>query len=160
VGRNGRPGRLEITTAAGQLTLHPDLDETSAHGNVVTTDGVRHLALEWSESHWFEGRQDPVTAAAMVRALRGQLSVGEFRLVPGLHVDDALRVWRGERGVERLTETRWSIEEADGFRWQLSLDADGLPIFESGAERRPGWEPAPVWPLEVDGPPDEGNAAT
>ena len=159
MGRNGRPGRLEITSEAGQLTLHPEPDGTSAHGNVVTTDGVRHLAFEWSESHWFEGRQDPVTAAAMVRALRGEMSVGEFRLVPGLHVDDALRVWRGERGVERLMETRWSIEEADGFRWELSLDADGLPVFESGTDRNPGADQATVWPLEVDGRATQGSPA-
>jgi len=150
VGLDGRPGRLEITTAAGQLTLHPEPDQASAHGNVVSADGVRPLAFAWSPRHWFESRQGPLVAAAMCRALQANVGVGEFRLVPGLHVDDGLRVWRGERGVQRLTDSRWLIEEADGFGWELSLDDEGLPIFEAGEQRDPGSTAAPVWPLEVD----------
>ena len=150
VGVDGRPGRLEIATPAGLLTLHPEPDGQSAHGNVVTPDGVHPLAFEWSPRHWFEARQGPVVAAAMCRALRADVAVGEFRLVPGLHVDDQLRVWRGERGIERLSEHRWSVEEADLFRWELSLDEDGLPIFEAGESRTPDSEAAPVWPLEVE----------
>ena len=150
VGLDGRPGRLEITTTAGQLTLHPEPDQASAHGNVVSADGVRPLAYEWSARHWFEARQGPLVAAAMCRALAANVAVGEFRLVPGLHVDAALRVWRGERGVQRLTESRWLIEEADGFGWELSLDDEGLPIFEAGERRDPASAVAPVWPLEVD----------
>jgi hypothetical protein len=138
-----------MTMPSGQLTLHPGPDGLSAHGNVVTVDGVRPLAFPWSPHHWFESRQGPVTAAAMVRSLRDEVGVGEFRLVPGLHIDDELRVWNGVRGVERLTDTRWSIEEADQFRWELSLDADGLPIFEAGMERDPVSVAAPVWPLEA-----------
>jgi len=149
VGLDGRPGRLEITTAAGQLTLHPEPGQASAHGNVVSADGVRPLAFVWSTHHWFESRQGPVVAAAMCRSLRTVVGVGEFRLVPGLHVDAALRVWRGERGVRRLTESRWLIEEADGFGWELSLDDEGLPIFESGERRDPASTAAPVWPLEI-----------
>lgn len=149
VGLDGRPGRLEITTAAGQLTLHPSPDGLAAHGNVVTPDGVRPLTYEWSPGHWFESRQGPAVAAAMCRAFRAEIGVGEFRLVPGLHVDDALRVWRGQRGVQRLTESRWLIEEADGFGWKLSLDDEGLPIFEAGEVRDPTSDLAPVWPLEV-----------
>ena len=152
VGVDGHPGRLEITTTAGQLTLHPEPDQASAHGNVVSAEGVRPLAYEWSPHHWFESRQSPLVAAAMCRALRAAVGVGEFRLVPGLHVDDALRVWRGERGVRRLTDSRWLIEEADGFGWELSLDAEGLPIFEAGERRDPASTVAPVWPLEVDPP--------
>ena len=152
VGLDGRPGRLEMTMPSGQLTLHPEPDGLSAHGNVVSVDGVRPLAFPWSPRHWFESRQAPVTAAAMLRSLRAEVAVGEFRLVPGLHIDDELRVWRGERGVQRLTGSRWSIEEADGFRWELSLDADGLPIFEAGDDRRAASEAAPVWPLEVAEP--------
>ena len=150
VGTNGRPGRLEITTPAGQLTLHPEGDGLTAQGNVVTPDGVRPLAYEWSPRHWFESRQGPVVAAAMCRALAREIGVGEFRLVPGLHVDDALRVWRGERGLQRLTATRWLIEEADQSGWELSLDDEGLPIFEAGERRDTTSEAAPVWPLEVD----------
>ena len=151
VGTNGRPGRLEITTPAGQLTLHPEHDGRSAHGNVVSVDGVRPLAFDWSPRHWFEGRQGPVVSAAMCRALRSEVGVGEFRLVPGLHVDDALRVWRGQRGVTRMTESRWRIEEADESGWELSLDEEGLPILEAGEWRTPASAVAPLWQLEVSG---------
>jgi hypothetical protein len=150
VGSDGRPARLEIATPAGLLTLHPEPDGRSAHGNVVRPDGVDPLAFEWTEHHWFESRQSPVVAAAMVRALRSGVGVGAHRVVPGLHVDDDLRVWRGVRGVERMSETRWSIEEATGFGWELSLDDEGLPIFEAGEVRTPDSAAAPVWPLEVD----------
>jgi hypothetical protein len=150
VGLDGRPGRLEITAPAGQLTLHPSHDGTEAHGNVVTPGGVRHLAHPWSPAHWFESRQGPVASAAMCRSLRREMAVGQHRLVPGLHVDDQLGVWRGVRGVSRLTGTRWLIEEADQSGWELSLDEEGLPIFESGNRRDPASEAAPVWPLEVD----------
>jgi hypothetical protein len=86
----------------------------------------------------------------MCRALRAEVAIGAFRLVPGLHVDDALRVWRGQRGVTRLTETRWLIEEADESGWELSLDDEGMPIFEAGERRASGSVAAPVWPLEVE----------
>jgi hypothetical protein len=150
VGIDGRPGRLEITAPAGQLTLHPEPDGESAHGNVVTPDGVRPLVFDWSPAHWFESRDGPVVAAAMCRAMRESVGVGETRIVPGLHVDTSLRVWRGVRGLERLTETRWRIEEADAFAWELSLDDEGLPIFEAGEVRNPSSGAAPMWPLEVD----------
>jgi hypothetical protein len=149
VNGGGRPTRLEIATPAGLLTLHPEPDGRSAHGNVVTPDGVVPLSFDWSERHWFESRQGPVVSAAMVRALRDDLGVGQTRVVPGLHVDDDLRVWRGVRGLERMSPTRWSIEEATGFRWELSLDDAGLPIFEAGEDRTPDSVAAPVWPLEV-----------
>jgi len=148
VGVNGRPGRLEITTLAGQLTLHPDATGTAALGNVVSADGVRPLVHDWTGRHWFESRQSPIVAAAMCRALRPEIGVGEFRLIPGLHVDGALRVSYGERGLQRLTESRWLIEEANGFGWELSVDDEHLPIFAAGEQRDPDSDAAPVWPLE------------
>ena len=42
----GRLARLEVTTAAGLLTLHPDANNTILHGNVVTPAGVRHLRFD------------------------------------------------------------------------------------------------------------------
>jgi hypothetical protein len=149
VGTDGRPGRLEVATAAGLLTLHPEADGASAHGNVVGPDGVRPLAFDWSPGHWFESRQGPLVSAAMCRALRSQLRTGEFRVVPGLHVDDELRVSRGVRGVTRLTDSRFLITEADQSGWELSFDDDGLPIFGAGERRLPGSTAAPVWPLEL-----------
>src|SRR5689334_6864494 len=40
---DGRFSHLELSTAAGLLTLHPEGDGT-LHGNAVTGDGVRHIA--------------------------------------------------------------------------------------------------------------------
>jgi hypothetical protein len=150
VGLDGRPGRLEITSAAGQLTIHPEPDQRSAHGNLVTTDGVRPLSFEWSPGDWFESRENPIPAAAMIRALRAEVGVGESRPVRGLQVDSDLQVRRGERRVARLDADRWSIEGADGFRCQLALDDEGLPIFEPGTPRDPGSAAAQVWPQEVE----------
>ena len=45
VAPNGRVTRLELTTGAGLLTLHPEPDESALHGNVVTPTGIRHLAF-------------------------------------------------------------------------------------------------------------------
>ena len=39
---DGRFSHLELSTAAGLLTLHPEGDGT-LHGNAVTGDGVRHI---------------------------------------------------------------------------------------------------------------------
>lgn len=51
VAPHGRVTRLELTTAAGLLTLHPEPDESALHGNVVTPTGIRHLAFDWGPDH-------------------------------------------------------------------------------------------------------------
>ena len=43
--RDGRIARLELETTDGMLTLHPDGDGRSAHGNVVRAHGVEPVAL-------------------------------------------------------------------------------------------------------------------
>jgi hypothetical protein len=44
---DGRFSHLELSTAAGLLTLHPEGDGT-LHGNTVTADGVHHVVgLPW-----------------------------------------------------------------------------------------------------------------
>lgn len=149
-GVDGRPGRLEITAPAGQLTLHPEADGRSAHGNVVTTGGVLPLARDWTGHHWFASRPDPILAAAMCRALRVELRVGESRRLPVLHVDATLTVRAGHRAVTRLAEARWVVEEADGPAWELSLDDDGLPVFPAGGQGNAALAGAITWPLEVE----------
>jgi hypothetical protein len=39
---DGRFSHLELSTAAGLLTLHPEVDGT-LHGNAVTAAGIRHI---------------------------------------------------------------------------------------------------------------------
>lgn len=67
----GRVTRLELATAAGLLTLHPEPDESALHGNVVTTDGIRHVALAWSPDHHLLVLASPAAAAVIVRAVAG-----------------------------------------------------------------------------------------
>jgi hypothetical protein len=44
----GRFSHLELSTAAGLLTLHPEGDGT-LHGNAVTSNGVEHIrGLPWA----------------------------------------------------------------------------------------------------------------
>lgn len=149
-GVDGRPGRLEITAPRGQFTLHPEADDRSAHGNVVMTDGVLPLAFEWSGHHWFASGGDPILAAAMCRALRSEVRVGESRHVPVLHVDATLSVRARHRAATRLEESRWVVEEAGEPAWELSLDDDGLPVFPAGALGDPASSAAMTWPLEVE----------
>jgi hypothetical protein len=61
----GRWTRLELATTAGILTLHPERDEQSVHGNVVTDGGVLPLALAWSPRHRLLLPDEPVAAAAL-----------------------------------------------------------------------------------------------
>lgn len=57
--------RLELATAAGMLTLHPEPDGRSVHGNVVTEGGVVPVALPWSPDHRLLLPHEPVAAAAL-----------------------------------------------------------------------------------------------
>jgi len=58
-------GRLELVTAAGQLTFHPDGDSRFAHGNVVTPAGVRHLSVPWSAEWGIALEGDPFGSALL-----------------------------------------------------------------------------------------------
>src|SRR6266496_1610198 len=53
VGTDLRPTRLELTTAAGMLTLHPGHDRRVVEGNIVHPGGVRPLRYPWSAEHEF-----------------------------------------------------------------------------------------------------------
>lgn len=64
----GRWARLELATAAGILTLHPEPDGQSIHGNVITPAGLRHLALGWGTDHRLVVEGEPVVACALARA--------------------------------------------------------------------------------------------
>lgn len=61
----GRWTRLELATARGILTLHPEPDDAAVHGNVVTPEGVVPLAFAWSPGHRLVVTGEPVAAAAL-----------------------------------------------------------------------------------------------
>lgn len=139
----GRPSRLELTTVAGMLTLHPDTSRGSLDGNVVTPAGVRHLGLPWSDEHCLEIQGHPIASAVTAQRLSGGVAVGEGRTIPVVLVSADLTVSAALRRFVRLGEFEWSIEEADPAETMTTLEVDGrgIPVgLKDGRE----------WPLELD----------
>ena len=137
----GRPTRLELTTAAGLLTLHPDTEGRELHGNVVTAAGIRHLRFDWSAAHELFVVASPAAAAVALRHLADSVTVGEGVAVGVIWIDDALVPRPGAWQVTRTAGDRWHLRDLEGTEERLAMvDPDGLPILPR-AER---------WPLEQD----------
>ena len=140
VAPTGRPERLEVTTSAGLLTLHPGPDASALHGNVVTPDGIRHLAFAWSPAHGLLVDSSPVAAAILVRGLR-DARVGESVEVDVVRIADDLVPAAERWTVTRPRERAWSLRATVGgtaAAIDVEVDAMGLP---SGVAAR-------SWPLE------------
>jgi hypothetical protein len=117
----GRFSHLELSTAAGLLTLHPEGDG-SLHGNAVTVDGVRHVvAMPWSSGDVILLEDSPVARAA---ARPVDLGAHAGRAA-GVAIDLDL-------GLERR-----AFEPSD---LAIDLDSDGLPALPGGR----------TWPLELE----------
>ena len=109
---DGRFGRLELETAPGMLTLHPDTDRRSAHGNVVRPGGVDPLEIAWSDDEGLAIDDDPFGSAVAGWRGRGWVVGADLQLrrddsgdtsSPALELD--------ERGVPRLADAReWPLE--------------------------------------------------
>jgi hypothetical protein len=137
---DGRLVRLEAAAPAGLLTLHPDGDGSTLHGNVVRPDGVEHLALPWSAAHLLLLGDSPFTAAVAAAELAARVGAGEGCSVPAVEVDLALRIRLATWRVARTGGRRWRLLAADGGpSVLLELDADGIPALGDAAE---------TWPLE------------
>jgi hypothetical protein len=135
---DGALTRLEVTTATGLLTLHPE--DGGLHGNVVHADGVTHLSFPWSDQHVLIVAGTPATAAAAAGVLRSRLGVGEGRSVPGVLVDPTLAVRAVTFRVLRVGPRGWRFVVADtGAETGVTLDLDGLPSLGGGVH----------WPLEL-----------
>jgi hypothetical protein len=121
----GRPSRLELTTPAGLLTLHPSTDGREIHGNVVTTtgEGVRPLAFAWGPDHELEVVGRPIATAVAVRRRQGSIPIGESGQLEVLSIGPDLAVIAGRRTFERLSEGRWRVGSIE-----LEIDPDGLPV--------------------------------
>lgn len=129
--------KLELATAAGLLTLHPE--GTTLHGNVVRPVGVQHISLPWSEDRVLLVVGTPATAAAAARRLLGRIGVGEGHTVPAVSVDIALAVRPVTLRILRPAEKFWRFVPADGGpETAVTLDDAGIPILD---------EPE-TWPLE------------
>ena len=137
----GRATRLELTTVAGLLTLHPDTDSRELHGNVVTPSGIRHLRFDWSPEHELFVVGSPASASVALRRFADVLAIGETQQVPGVSIDDALEPRPGAWQVTRAAVGDWDLRRDDGSEEdRTSLDEEGIPIL-------PG---AVSWPLETD----------
>ncbi len=136
----GRFGRLELTTPAGLLTLHPEPDETELHGNVVAADGVRHLAFPWSDEHELVVVDSPASLAITLRRLAGLVTDGQSRTLDAVRVDDDLDPRPVSWTVERISRHEWLLHDLDGSQpARVATDDDGRPVLAS----------AGAWPLEA-----------
>lgn len=126
----GRLQRLELTTSSGLLTLHPEPDGRSIHGNVVHIGGVRPCAFPWSQEHDIEVIDRPLASAAMLRRLARTVEVGGGETVAVLSVDAALTVRPGTLLVRRIASERWIVADVAGNReTTIELDPDGIPVL-------------------------------
>jgi hypothetical protein len=136
-----RIGRLELSSAVGLLTLHPEPAGQTLHGNVASAAGMLHVALPWSADHQLLVAGSPITAAVAAARLRESVGVGEGRSIPAVTVDRDLAIAPATWRVARVGESRWRFVVAgDGPGLAVELDRDGAPVI-AGGER---------WPLELD----------
>jgi hypothetical protein len=92
------------------LILHPEPNGRSIHGNVVTTDGVRPLAFDWSPGAALAIAGDPFGTAILHAAGAKATLVIRPRLdvVAG---DGGQALDLDSRGVPTLAEPRdWPLE--------------------------------------------------
>lgn len=109
IDREGRFARLELETVDGMLTLHPEVDRASAHGNVVRGDGVEPIVIDWSEGATIAIDGDPFGTA-----VAGWTGTG---WVVGLHL-----------GLRREADHTIPTPELDGRGVPRLLDAREWPL--------------------------------
>ena len=140
VGTDGRLSRLELTSASGLLTLHPEPDGREIHGNVVHSAGVRPLEFPWSPDHEVDVVPVPIAHAPMLHRLAAGIRVGEGETIPVLAIDSGLSVRVATRLVRRVAVDRWEVADlAAGRSTVIELDDRGVPRLQAGME----------WPLEL-----------
>ncbi len=136
---SGALGRLELSTAAGLLTLHPAGSPVRLHGNIVRPAGVEHLSLPWSPAHALFAAASPITAAVAAAGPAAVAGVGEGRTIRAVEIGPGLTVREATWRIAHTSDSRWRMLAADGGpSLLLVLDADGLPTGDDAAS----------WPLE------------
>jgi hypothetical protein len=142
-----RFSHLELSTAAGLLTLHPEGDGT-LHGNSVTDQGsgVAHVVgLPWSGGDLVLVAGSAIGTAAIAWAVSDRVAPGEATDRAGVVIDRGLVPSSQPLRVVRLDADRWAIGDAE----PVGVDGDGLPRLIDGR----------VWPLALEttaGPSDRG----
>jgi hypothetical protein len=135
---DGALRKLELASAAGLLTLHPERD--TLHGNVVRRSGVEHVTVPWRPDAILLVGPSPATAGVAARQLASSVGVGEGRSIVGLLVGIDLAMVPTTFRVARVGERRWRFVAADtGAEAVAELDDDGIPILPH----------AESWPLEL-----------
>jgi hypothetical protein len=105
---DGGFAHIELSTAAGLLTLHPEADRT-LHGNAITVHGIRHVrGLAWTARSVVLVEGSVLASAAAAGALAGDDAAG-VRITLELDVQP--------------------LHEAVSPH----VDDDGLPILEDAA---------------------------
>jgi hypothetical protein len=115
---DGRFAHLEVTTAAGLLTLHPEGDGT-IHGNAITAAGITHVhGLPWHMDDVIDIERSVVceAIAGQWQLARGAGDLGVVRVRPDLSLTrDRTRTWAvqvDERGLPVLGDAhQWALEE-------------------------------------------------
>lgn len=114
----GRVTRLELSSAAGLLTLHPERGDAALHGNVARPAGVDHHAFDWSPAHALLVDGSLATLAALARR-------GPAGRIAILRVGDDLVPSADTLDVDRLAVALDAdgIATGDGPSWPLEADA-------------------------------------
>ncbi len=136
----GRVARLELTTPAGLLTLHPDAVGTTLHGNIVTIAGVQPVTFDWSREHALSVDGRPIADAVTAHHLTETTRVGERRTVPVVAIAPDLSLREARHAFEPVRYRIWRITDEGGDR-MLRLDDRGIPA---------GFADATEWPLEAE----------
>jgi hypothetical protein len=111
-----RFAHIELATAAGLLTLHPEADGT-LHGNIVAADGIRHVV----------GR---AWAATAVLDVEGSAIAASAAAWSGGRAADGF----AEEHVDRSVTVTLRLDLADGRPGtdSVAIDDDGLPLLAGG----------------------------
>jgi hypothetical protein len=115
---SGRVGRLEVATATGLLTLHPDGDGRTLHGNVVSADGVRHLTFDWGPDRGMLVDGSPASSTiAAVSAVTRVLRIAD-------DLEPHLERWDRAAGadLDAATASLIATDADDEATWPLELD--------------------------------------
>jgi hypothetical protein len=130
----GRFLHSEVSSAAGLLTLHPEGDGT-IHGNVVTSDGVRHVTgLRWSPGSALLVDGSPIALTAAVLAPNDRTVVGQSTRLDVVRVSLGLDVAIETVEMEQVGADLWRVDGRE-----IRVDPDNLPVFAD----------ARTWPLEL-----------
>jgi hypothetical protein len=119
-----RFSHIELSTAAGLLTLHPEGDGT-LHGNVVTDDGIRHVAgLPWPRDSVVLLAGSPTAAAAAGRtiAVSGTERVHVLTIYVDLAIEESDADVEGGGGRPRVLDPGLPLLR-DAQTWPLEEDA-------------------------------------